>query len=555
MKKMLLLIIAVSLMTSCHFNTRVAGKFRDIEGYLAERPDSALTELEEIREKELSSQRNRAKYALLYSMALDKNYIDTADDSLINIAVGYYKDKGTSKDRMLAYYYLGRVYQNGGNYTQAIVAFTNALDNAECINDIFYKGLIYRGLADIYGLTFNDQEKLRYRQLEYDAFVEAGATRHTDFAIKQLASSYTEIHNFEKGGEYYNQAIEIAKEKRDTALLLESLLGYAHLLTLKDSPEPGQALSIYSYVADTLKRPMSLYDKITWATAYSKLGHNDLAQKTIDEIRPYIGEDKTLLAIVTLNEYNIAKDLGYYKDAVGFLYESIKIQDSLYYSALNNSITAAQRDYIKQQLEHEKYKARSSRTIAALIIISLLLMVSIIGYGFYRYIKKKNYEMSNGLSMLEDARRLLLQNEQKMSGFSQKIGQLYRTKLELIGGICEKFYEHENIGKRQTFVYREVESVIDKLSADNESPLLEAILNEYKDDIVSKLKNDSELKFKHNDYLLLEYWFVGFSPTVMSLLLGKEIDVIYNMRSRIRAKIRNSNSKYKDLYMQNMLND
>ena len=89
--------------------------------------------------------------------------------------------------------------------------------------------------------------------------------------------------------------------------------------------------------------------------------------------------------------------------------------------------------------------------------------------------------MSNSLSMLEDARRLLLQNEQKMSGFSQKIGQLYRTKLELIGGICEKFYEHENIGKRQTFVYREVESVIDKLSADNESPLLHAILNEYKD--------------------------------------------------------------------------
>ena len=85
MKKMLLLIIAVSLMTSCHFNTRVAGKLRGIEGYLAERPDSALTELEEIREKELSRSRSKAKYALLYSMALDKNYIDTADDSLINI--------------------------------------------------------------------------------------------------------------------------------------------------------------------------------------------------------------------------------------------------------------------------------------------------------------------------------------------------------------------------------------------------------------------------------------------------------------------------------------
>ncbi len=542
-------------MISCHFNTGVAWKLRDIEGYLAERPDSALTMLKKIQENELSSPWNRAKYALLSSMALDKNYIDTADDSLINIAVGYYKDKGTAKDRMLAYYYLGRVYQNGGNYTQAIIAFTNALDNAECVNDIFYKGLIYRGFADIYGLTFNRMEKLRYRQLEYDAFVKAGAARYADFAIKQLASSYTAINNFEKGGEYYNKAIEIAKEKMDTALLLESLQDYAHMLTVKESPEPQLAIDIYSYIVDTLKKPISLYDKAALANAYHQTGHNRIAQKTIDEITPYIGEDKTLLAIVALNEYDIAKDLGYYKDAARFLYKSTKIQDSLYYSALNNSITAAQRDYIKQQLEHEKYKARSSRTIAVLVIISLLLIASIIGYGFYRYIKKKNYEMSNNLSMLEDTRRLLLQNEQKMSGFSQKIGQLYRTKLELIGGICEKFYEHENIGKRQTFVYREVESVIDKLSADEESPLLEAILNEYKDGIVSKLKNDSELKFKHNDYLLLEYWFVGFSPTVMSLLLGKEIDVIYNMRSRIRAKIRNSNSQYKDLYMNSMINN
>ena len=36
----------------------------------------------------------RAKYALLRSMALDKNYIDVADDSLINVAVEWYSRRG-----------------------------------------------------------------------------------------------------------------------------------------------------------------------------------------------------------------------------------------------------------------------------------------------------------------------------------------------------------------------------------------------------------------------------------------------------------------------------
>ena len=85
-----------------------------------EYPDSALTILKSIVQTDLQSEEHRARYALLYSQALDKNYIDLTSDSLINIAVDYYKNRDDVKAKFLSYYY--NVY----NLTQATLAYMEA---------------------------------------------------------------------------------------------------------------------------------------------------------------------------------------------------------------------------------------------------------------------------------------------------------------------------------------------------------------------------------------------------------------------------------------------
>ena len=55
-----------------------------VESFIEERPDSALAVLEQINKEELSSKEEKAKHALLLSIALDKNYIDLTTDSIIN---------------------------------------------------------------------------------------------------------------------------------------------------------------------------------------------------------------------------------------------------------------------------------------------------------------------------------------------------------------------------------------------------------------------------------------------------------------------------------------
>jgi hypothetical protein len=92
----------------------------------------------------------QADYALLYSQALDKNYIDTANDSLIQVAVNYYQDRSDTQAKFYAYYYLGRVHVNGNRLDQATLAFMNAEQEVETLDDDYAAGLLYTEMGDIY---------------------------------------------------------------------------------------------------------------------------------------------------------------------------------------------------------------------------------------------------------------------------------------------------------------------------------------------------------------------------------------------------------------------
>lgn len=93
----LLCYMAVCLASCGWHETRSTLKLA--ESLMSERPDSALNMLLEVNPNDLHTKRQRAKHALLLSMALDKNYIDVADDSLTQIAYNYYIKHGSGPKR------------------------------------------------------------------------------------------------------------------------------------------------------------------------------------------------------------------------------------------------------------------------------------------------------------------------------------------------------------------------------------------------------------------------------------------------------------------------
>ena len=104
---------AILFFTGC-YNREHISRLDEAEALLQNKPDSALTILKQLRQE--GSQAEQARYALLYSEALDKNHIKVTDDSLIRQAWSHYRHY--SKDlrhQCKTLYYWGRIKLRAGD--------------------------------------------------------------------------------------------------------------------------------------------------------------------------------------------------------------------------------------------------------------------------------------------------------------------------------------------------------------------------------------------------------------------------------------------------------
>lgn len=78
------------LSPGCSYHSEVWSKMDQADSLMWSRPDSSMALLREIDTLSLNGKEEKARYALLMSMALDKNYIDTTTFSVLQPAIDYY---------------------------------------------------------------------------------------------------------------------------------------------------------------------------------------------------------------------------------------------------------------------------------------------------------------------------------------------------------------------------------------------------------------------------------------------------------------------------------
>ena len=181
--------------TGCRKHYPVAEKLLHAEAVMNEYPDSALNLLKGIAQTELKTQAHHARYALLYSQALDKNYIDLTSDSLINIAVDYYKDRDDVRAKFLSYYYLGRIYTNANNLTQATLAYMEAEQLVDELGDDYAAGLLYKQIGLIYYSYYDFPKSLQAHKQAIEYFDKANKPIHKIQAQLTLSDIYRNMND------------------------------------------------------------------------------------------------------------------------------------------------------------------------------------------------------------------------------------------------------------------------------------------------------------------------------------------------------------------------
>ena len=75
------------------------------------------------------------RIALLRTMALDKNYIDTTTFDILQPAIDYYIKNGTPDEKLKTYYYQGRIYQNRQENDSALQCYAYGKEYRNQISD------------------------------------------------------------------------------------------------------------------------------------------------------------------------------------------------------------------------------------------------------------------------------------------------------------------------------------------------------------------------------------------------------------------------------------
>ena len=345
------------------------------DSLMEQRPDSALALLHRIDTLRLTSRHDRARYAMLLSMALDKNYIDLKDFHVLQPAIDYYEDHGTPTEQMRTFYYQGRIYKNAGNMSKALQTFLKALEKGKESNDTLT-------IARAYFAQLEPNLKL----MSFDKAIEAGkkATYYfrrvgkTDsyaHCLIDIANTYTLKNDKANTWKYLNECRKLwpyISEKRKQDFYNNYLIA-ATSFCGKDSIQAA----IREYESHV---PQSKWDFLTLADAYTAIKDFDRAEYFASQhkLHSSVNSDKRYYAIL----YFLYRAQGKYKEAGEAYTQFNNINDSLNISALQENVRLTEARH-QQELQAEKSEHKRVRNlwIAACSIALLLLFVL---FTYYR---------------------------------------------------------------------------------------------------------------------------------------------------------------------------
>ena len=529
----------------------------DVESYIQERPDSALRILNKLDRKSLNTNKLRAKFSLLYSTALNKNYIDTTDLSIIQPAVDFYSKHGNPVEKMKAYFYQGCFQSNRGEDDRAMLSYQLALEDSSKVSDDHYKELVNSAISDIFSRNYNveqelayTKEALKYGRLAKDSVGIWAITGH-------LASSYANCRRWKDAARTYNEYFEMPIY--DSSSFFSRCVIYAKDLLRFPEPDPHRTVEVINEIARFHPASLSIEGYCIYAYAYQLIGEDAIADDILTQLE---GLNKRQ-DLVKLWRYRIRRDQGQYKQALEDLEESVLVQDSVVLSVLNQSLIKSQRDFLQAEMTVLKREHELDRQRMAFIILSAFIAIGVL---ILLHLKKKRTldkrieELANlhhesqqmlDLQSIQSAaiNAKLAEKDAALLQLRKQFALLYKAQYKTLNNLCSVYLSPIKKDRKE-LLYDEVMRQLDVIVNDNESQnKFMSIVNNSLDNIIDKLRHDLS-GHKEMDFRFLMYVIVGFDATTISNLTGYSVGTVYTKKNRLKGEISNLSSAYRDFYLE-----
>ncbi len=524
--------------------------FEKVESLMREHPKDALAVLDSLKKYPIKGKTANARFALLYSQALDKNYIDVTDDSLISIAEAWYTRKGNVREKYLSHYYKGVVNSNAKNYPQAITAFFKAQKYEEELGDNYLLGQLYNQMGYIYEKHYDYTNSLESFLKAHDLYAMAGKISHKNYMLINIAESYWNmVENscdsiaYKKSEFYYRKALEEG-ENTEYDILVKLALQYLFIQYIERE--------MYNEAGDILAR-YCIHEDYKNAVLMAALAKYYCYKNNISKARNIMelawkqcrGINDT--AKLYQWEYSINKLSGNAEMALKALESSINIQNKAVSINLRQPVLNVQKQLLEKDLEYSEYKIVTNRKILMLGLLLAIMLVFITSYYVKERINKKNEKINDYICLvtelqctLQDLQEKLHLKDSQLSSVYEKAYNTIKNRLSIINKLSVIFFEKHGTPKEKQAFVREVENIIDGFRNNKEDiEWMEQMINSSNDNLLEKVYKDYP-SLKESEKKLLCYIYAGLSFKAISTILNIPLITVYNRKSRLLAKIGHS---------------
>ena len=324
------------------------------ESMLGTNDSTALATLDSIDATAIRSRKQNARYALLYSEALYKNYIPVASDSLIMEAIRYYSTGSDIRSRFRAFYQLGCIYSELDRKPDALLAFTQAEHLASSVTDDYQLGLLNTQLGLAFFNSFDFSRALDYYNAAYTHYSKAGKESHEMHALYDIASCQLQLNNLERAYTLFDSIQTMASNAEDYYLLYNCQLN-----KLNSSMLLGDDLRARTDMEQITELFGDAFDDAISLSTFAK--YNILAGN-LQKARFYLDKgwnnSTSISDSVSMYEYEslLLEKSGSFDSAVVICRDAIYMERKNVQTGLGNPLTSAMSDYYKNISEIEMLK-------------------------------------------------------------------------------------------------------------------------------------------------------------------------------------------------------
>ena len=555
-------------------------KLEYLEARMAVDADSVRNALAAIDGSRLHGEA-RALHALLYSQAMDKCYIDVVDDSLINIAVNFYREDNDIERRFASLYYLGRIFYNKGDKKQAINVYTEAELYAEQVSNHYMVGLLYSHISGMYTEEYDYLKALNYSFVALEHYRKAGHERLQHSELRDIGYIYENMNQFDDAENYLKLSMNWAYQRQDKRLCASCVY---YLLNLYDAWEMTDKFfdlynsSIYLFCNDQINADSFL------ARQYALIGQSDKAKLFLEQAWEQTRNMNDTIALYGLS-VDIFKILGKIDEALLYKEKQSLLKDSLLRLTLQQPLITSQRDFYHDQNELNEIKLQKSRQTMFFICVVGILTIALIIIVARARAKKKREELEDYMNLNEELKRTVYSKEETISTMGKRLGHLLRGRYELLNELTNTYYEanesqaskervkevkensekmnekkadakksekSEDNKESREAIYKKVKTAIDRMAGDRKvMQELESIVNDCCNNVMHHL-HDELPELPYDDTVLLCYIYAGFSAKAIHTFTKNSISNIYSRKSRLREHIRQSGVPHSQLLLDMM---